>query len=485
MITRKIPQYNFGELKFFSIVNAKFLKEKFYISLPEIPCGFSDDKVLLSIPNSLELKVIRRSYDDEKEDNQLLRKERCFHFNEKDEWILQAVLHMQVLDGSARDKYILNLPLSAPFIKDGGIGIYFDGVWIRFMQNGEVLNENSGLDCFSESDGEIFIDDTIKDIKAAKVDSITVTYREEKSDASPAFYFPYGWNTNIGDVMSFSHNGVYHLIYLHDRRHHSSRNGGGAHYICQLTTDNMVDWYEQEPICEIDKPWLTYGTGTMVFHNGKYYMSYGLHTERYKGSEEKIEPQYCEETESYKHISFEEIFEKGGLPAGAAYSVSRDGIKFTPSNKLIHPARNPSAYVNDRGGISLFCGYGSNGIYEADSFDSPFKKSENDIDFIEDSIMGNTSECPALFTWNGYKYVMVGFTGYFRTLSAGSNKLVDAAALGEYVYDGLSVPMVAEFGDNRRIIAGWVKRPMGWGRSSYAKRAYSGGRRQTRHKMDP
>ncbi len=34
---------------------------------------------------------------------------------------------------------------------------------------------------------------------------------------------------------------------------------------------------------------------------------------------------------------------------------------------------------------------------------------------------------------------------------------------GDDPYDGLSVPMVVPFGENRRIIAGWIRHPSGWG----------------------
>lgn len=462
MLIRKIPVYDFGNPQYLPLDNADFLNDKFYISLPALPQVFDKEKVLLSIPDALELRIIKRSYNDEGEDNASLKCEGCFYFNEADEWILEAEFNMCVSCGLPRDKYFLRLPISAPFMKDGNIGIYFDGTWVRFMKDGEILNENSGMDCFCKPSGDIFTDDMLKGIRVARVENVTVTYREEKTEVSPAFYFPEGWNANVGDVMAYYHDGTYHIMYLFDRRHHGSRNGAGAHYIAHLTTENLVDWYEQKPIAEIDRPWLTYGTGTMVFHDGRYYISYGLHTERYRGMEEKIEPVFNEKTGLFEAVTYEEIFSKGGLPAGAAYSVSDNGIDFVPGNLLFHAARNPSAYKSDNGGIILYCGYRGDGVFESESFDKPFGKSDRDFDFLNNAIMRNSSECPAFFSWNGYKYLIVGFTGYFRTLCPGSEEFVDASAMGENIYDGLSVPMVAEYGE-RRIIAGWVKSPRGWG----------------------
>lgn len=466
MIISKVPVYSFEKTDFSKIIDTSFLNGSFYLELPEIPFDFECEKVLLSVGDALVLRVINRSYDTS---DISLKRERCFLFNEVNEWILEAELHMQTPNGFAKDTYFLRLPFSAPFMKDGKIGLYFDGTWIRFMKDGEVLNENSGMARFNITSNEVYIDEHFEAVRAAVVKAVTVTYKDVAREGTPAFLFPHGWNTNIGDVMTFYHDGVYHVAYLLDRRHHESRNCYGAHYICQFTTTDLVNWYEQKPIAEITEPWMSYGTGTMVYHNGKYYMSYGFHTERYKGNEGIVVPEFSAERGEYELIPIDEILAEGHYPAGASYSVSDDGINFKPSGILNHSARNPSAYSNEKGGISYYCGYSADGsnissVFEASGFDKPLKVSENIIDFEQDSIMGNTSECPALFSWNGYKYILVGFSGYFRTLSENSGKFVDAAAMGEYLYDGLSVPMVAEFQDNRRIIAGWLISPFdSWG----------------------
>lgn len=461
MVYRKIPVFSFKKLNLENIKNADFLEENFYISLPDF-LKIKEEKTLFKVPGSLEIRVIKRSLYDGNGDNASIDRECCFCFNENDEFILEVICNMTTKSENETRKCIVRLPFSMPSLTDGNIGIYFDGTWVRILQNGEVLNENSGLDKFCMPSGIMYIDEDFKDIKVAKIDSVNIDYRIEKSDTSADFYFPHGFNTFVGDVMTFSYNGVYHLMYLLDRRHHSSRNACGAHYIAHMTSENLVDWYEQKPIAEITEPWQTYGTGTMLYQDGKYYMTYGLHTERYVGNEPKIEPKFDKDKQEFIPISFYEIYNKGGLPAGASYSVSENGIDFTPSNVLIHAARNPSAYLNPKCGIDLYCGYGGEGVFTADSFDKPFKVSRNNFEFVKNSVMHNTSECPALFSWNGYKYLIVGFTGYFRTLEPKSDDFKDASLLGENIYDGLSVPMVASFND-RRIIAGWVRSPHGWG----------------------
>lgn len=461
MVIRKIPVYNFENLSFYKPQNGDFLKQSFYLSLPPLP-EFEAEKTLFSLPGALELRVIIRSYKDGNDDNRSLDSEGCFYFNEKDERILEAVYTTESADGAARGTHTVRLPLSAPFARGGETGLYFDGTWLRFMRNGEVLNQNITLGFFSQPEGELYLDSSFSKVCVSAAENVTVSYREEKTIANTDFYFPHGWNTNIGDVMTFSHGGVYHLIYLLDRRHHGS-GPCGSHYICQLTSENLTDWYEQKPIVEIDEPWKTCGTGTMLYHGGKYYMSYGLHTGRYPDARKKLTAEFNAEKSEFIPVTFEEIFAKGALPEGAALSESDDGISFTPKNVIFHAAQNPSAYTASDGKIKLYCGYGGEGVFEAENFNSRFRASNTKFDFVNNSVMRNTTECPAFFEWNGYRYLLIGFTGYFRTLSPDSSEFADAAAMGESIYDALSVPMVSAFKGNRRLIAGWVRSNLGWG----------------------
>lgn len=463
MIVRKIPKYSFGKLDFKRIADGGFLKDRFYISLPLSGLELKEEKTLFLLPGSLEIRLINRSFGDKTADIRVLREENCFYFKKENEWILETLCRMQSDDGRARETVALRLPLSCPGVIETDVGLCFDGVRIAFFKDGELLNENYGFDEFCLPEGAPVTDASFENIRVAKVGNIVTDYCEKVTGGSADFYFPYGWNTNVGDVMNFYHDGTYHLVYLLDRRHHGSRNGGGAHYFAHLTSENLTDWYEQLPITEIEEPWQTYGTGTMLFHSGRYYMTFGLHTERYKGKAEKITPEYDEEKRSFKSISFEKIFENGGVPAGASYSVSDDGINFRQSGILFHGTRNPSAYLNEKGGITLYCGSIVEGIFESEKFENPFIKAEKQFEYAWKSVVKNNSDCPAFFEWNGYKYLPVGFTGYFRTLEKGGGEFSDAAAVGESIYDGLSVPMVAAYGD-RRIMAGWVRSPLGlWG----------------------
>ena len=202
----------------------------------------------------------------------------------------------------------------------------------------------------------------------------------------------------------------------------------------------------------------------MFFHRGKYYMSYGIHTSRYQ-SGKFIEPERMPDG-SFLHKTFAEAYEEGGYPMGATLSVSDDGINFKKTELLYHGAQNPSVYSTSDGGLMLYGGYANerDGVYKTDGIDRAFAKTENNFVFSgPNTALTCSSECPAFFEMDGYKYLIVGFSGYFRTLERGSDKFVDAIKIGENIYDGLCVPMVAELDNGRRIMAGWIRCDLGWG----------------------
>lgn len=91
----------------------------------------------------------------------------------------------------------------------------------------------------------------------------------------------------------------------------------------------------------------------------------------------------------------------------------------------------------------------------------PFVRSAENWDCLRNTPIPFSTECPSLFRWNGHQYLLVGWCGYFRTKTPGG-ELFDAVAAGENVYDGLGVPMVCDYKDGRKLIAGWI-RHIGWG----------------------
>ncbi len=452
---RKILCYEMEKKNKASVETIGGCSKPFLIMISNIE-EIHSEKIILELPNCLTISSFVASANDDRNDIIELKNEGCFFYNEKEETILDVVFSMRTIDKECEKTYKLRIPFSHPCMKDE-IGLYFDGSWIRAIsKDGIVINENSGLDCFCDIFGEIvenYPDNiSLYDIKLQE------KYNNIDEKMSSAYISPYYYNAYSGDVMNFYYNGEYHLMYLLDRRHHGSRNGNGAHYIMHMTTENLVDWCEQEPIDKIDKPWKSFGTGTMFFYENKYYMSYGLHTERYEGKKEKQTASINAEGNAFLPKSFSAIFLENALPVGATYAESIDGKIFTPCEMVFHESRNPSIYVIDNK-LKLFSGYGKDGIWDSDGLGKPFVKSENSIQFLN-KIMKNTTECPSYFEWNGFKYLIIGFTGYFRTLK-NSEEFISAYELNENIYDGLAVPMVCEYKNNRRLMAGWLN-GVGW-----------------------
>ncbi len=358
----------------------------------------------------------------------------------------------------------LGIPLTE---NDADIVLVYNKVRLYFTVNGICVNENFPVGIPHLEDDVTFFVDTAKLLECGlsyAVDKIVRETYERTMECGIQYYSPYGRNLWAGDVVNFWHDGVYHLLYLVDRHHHGNRWGGGAHYFAQLTTTDFVNWVDHGPLFELATPWHSVGTGTMFYHKGKYYLAFGFHSDRVipwdKTYSQTLYREY-EETGEMMPVSYEKIFAAEKYPSGTNYAVSDDGITFQLMNTMAHASENPSVYA-DEDGLTLIGGCGGCGIWKAKDVFSPWRLYKNDFPPEgSETPMNNTSECPSYFTWNGYKYIIMGLDGYWRT-SKDNEEFFDSAALGYDVYDGLAVPMAVRTGDNRVIYAGWVN-SIGWG----------------------
>ena len=334
---------------------------------------------------------------------------------------------------------------------------YYDGVKIGWIYEGEEKNYDYTFGTLAENKENLPIIDGTLEIALAN--DWRKTRKEvvmDKVEKSINFYSPRGYNTWAGDVMNFYHDGVYHLLYLHDRHHHDSRWGGGAHSVRHLTTTDFKDWTEQPPIVDIEEEWNSAGTGTMFYHNGKYYFSHGFHTTRmvpYEKTGSRLIDEQPQSKERIMPVVYAKLQEEKLYPSGANYLVSEDGVNFTRGEHIFHISENPSVYLDEDNRLFMFGGYGSSGIWRADSIDSEWvldKTAE-----VPQSPLDPSTECPSMFSLNGYKYLIMGFTGYWQSDKNGE-VYQDVAMDGFDVYDGLDVPMVAKTKDNRLILSGWV-----------------------------
>ena len=236
----------------------------------------------------------------------------------------------------------------------------------------------------------------------------------------------------VGDVALCAWRGRLHVFYLFDRRHHGSGGGAGRHFFAHISSADLVAWDEHPPAVPIERWWETIGTGTPFVHEGRLHIAYGLHTDR--------------------------IAKDPSLPIGATYAVSDDGVHFRKSGRIVHPTQNPTVYNRADGLLGLAAGYGGQGgLWTAASPEGAWT--------LADGTLPTGGDCPCPFEWNGHHYVFQGFGGFAHSATGKPGTWEDWAAAGLAPYDGLSVPMVAPFGEGRRILAGWLGflEPAWWG----------------------
>ncbi len=261
-----------------------------------------------------------------------------------------------------------------------------------------------------------------------------------RSDALPAdvmrtimrpiqYWTPDDHNRWVGDVAPAYLDGKLHVFYLVDRRHHGSGEWTGRHQFAHLVTEDLVNWKELPLAVPISEKWQTVGTGTPFLKDGKLAIAFGWHTSRYG--------------------------QLKGYPLGGSYATSEDGVNFTDSKVMISDAQNPSIYNLPDGRYELVTSYGGSiGIFHSkdllkwDLFDAklPFR-----------------GDCPSLFDWNGHRYLLQGFKNMAYSPDGTPGSFVDWTNEPDKLYDGLGVPMVTKWKDNRRLYIGWLNHVHGWG----------------------
>jgi hypothetical protein len=301
-----------------------------------------------------------------------------------------------------------------------------------------------------------------------------------KLDAADFQYWsPPGHNRWAGDTMLYHDGERLHLMYLIDRRHGASKSVGG-HQIAHLSSTDMKTWTVHPLAVPITEPWETMGTGNMIKRDGRWYILYGLHTDRVIEGAATIRL-----TENEPSRTFDP---KKDFPRGTAIASSDDGIHFKKDNVLVSASENPSVVHDPRGGYAMFAGYGADGLYHSDDLRT-WKAEDNFITpFGAAASMRNSTECYSSFAWNGWHYLLGGRTGfwmsrnfagpywdqaaatetvtglksYFQWRLKGAAPVRPAVA-GEVftpawdIYDGLWVPMAARAVSERRVLAGWLE----------------------------
>lgn len=244
------------------------------------------------------------------------------------------------------------------------------------------------------------------------------------------YWKPRGHNVFAGDCIPFWHDGVFHLFYLFDRRHHQSKWSLGAHQYSHATTTDLVHWEHHPMAVPIVEQWeCSMGTGDVIFHDGRFHVFYTDCGGRCAFSDKQHEGDWVFVATSTDGVHFHkdlvplvpggdcEVFQD---PQTGLFSMLRSGVDRLVSSDLRHWEHVPGEFLTLGEGI--------------------------------------THECPNHFEWNGWFYYILGRAGLWRSRSA----VGPWEEIPPNVYDGLMVPKVAAFAGNRRILAGFLPAPE-WG----------------------
>lgn len=426
---------------------------------PQSVCGRRNQ--LLTIPGMLEIVGGTYQFPEDLDGLSKREKSECYHVytdeNGNSSYIEATLtLYQSEQDMQGRTMSI-GLPLNLYPMFGKPVYLLYDGARIAWLVNGEIVNRNFPVGLVRAEDSSVKVSDAVKAEITYELEKLPKEECTETLQRSCAFYSARGYNAWAGDIVNFYHDGVYHFLVLLDRYHHGSRFGGGAHSTYHMTTCDFIHWENYGEVYELKHPWESLGTGTMFFYNGKYYYSYGLHTSRILPEEQTgtalLQKEYAKIPE-LRAVTYEELEAHGLCPSGTNYLVSEDGVHFELGRKQVHTSENPSIYTESDGSLIMYAGYGAEGIWKAPALEGPWKQIESNMPGTNSSPVRNSTECPSIFEWNGYQYVIMGFRGYWqRKLS--EEQFTDLAAVGKDIYDGLCVPMVAKC-DGRYILSGWV-----------------------------
>ena len=252
-----------------------------------------------------------------------------------------------------------------------------------------------------------------------------------------------GENCYFGDCMPFWHDGVYHLFYLYDRRRHGSKCGMSGHRWAHISTTNLVHWTRHPFAVNIDRiEEATFRTGSILFHNGKFY-------------------------------AFYVTLSNDGSPSPVTYSVSTDGIHFEKSHRGFYldekyenvGHRDPNVFEDENGLLHMVLStklrhadgsrQGCILHYTAQDVDS-WVMDEKPFLMID---MDEYPECSDYFFWNGKYY-------FSYCIHSVSHYMVSNQPFSGFEYhadqllggNGFVVPKSAWF-HGRRVAAGFSWTP--------------------------
>ena len=256
-------------------------------------------------------------------------------------------------------------------------------------------------------------------------------------------YFRPGGRFFAGDAMPFFHDGVFHLIYLLDEGHHQALGGLGGHQWAHATTTDLINWIDHGLAIGItDAGEGSICTGSVFCHDGIYY---GFYATR------KLDrTQHLSLATSTDGINFtkQQPNPFASPPAGYSPYHFRDPHLFQePTTGLFHllvtAQLEPYAVTNYGGCLAQLVSADLQQWQQVDPFLIPGYP--------------DAPECPELFAWNGWYYLIF------------SNSLVARYRMARHPLGPWLTPAVdtldgrlarvmksAPFTGNRRIGVAWL-----------------------------
>ncbi|MFD2612443.1 glycosyl hydrolase [Paenibacillus gansuensis] len=256
------------------------------------------------------------------------------------------------------------------------------------------------------------------------------------------YWRPCGHNTGVGDCMPFFDGHEFHIYYLFDRRGHRSKWGIGAHQWAHISTRDFQHWSHHPMAIAITEEWEgSICTGSVIHDFGRYYAFYAVRA-------------------------------VDGSPARLTYAISTDGIRFDKQETEIKlsdryslsSVRDPHVFKDDNDQYHMII---TTSILQDGRRDGCLAHLvSNDLRSWSEQdpflIPGyhDEPECADYFEWNGWYYLLFSNDGLARYR-------MSRTPFGPWIRPAmdtmdcvqLRVPKTANYGNNRRIAAGFLSEP--------------------------
>lgn len=418
---------------------------------------FNEPRTIVEIPNAIAVRLHHHDPLDRDRQNYP-----AFRMSDGSVPVLEAAIALHSVEHPEWKEMVIGIPLAMLPTPEGAhdVTLQFTGVNWTLYVDGELLDNDFPFGYPQWPDGSAWkIDQEFVD--KAEFYAPAIQPQNQLASASRRirgiqYWMPRGHNNWVGDVETIFYNGRYHVFYLYDRRHHQSKFGCGAHYFEHLSTTDFITWTEHEAATPLDEQWECIGTGVPFVFKDQLCLSFGWHTTRIYPEEKTTLPA---QREHLKRSGSSGTFRREttpGVPAGATYSISTDGIgQFRKSQIMFHPCENPSVYTDPQGKLRMLANYRSSGTWESDTVDGGWR--------CVNPNFPSGGDCTVFFRWGSFDYIIGGFTGLWRKpADAPESAYEDIVREGLDFYDGSNVPAVTRIGDGRFLMASWIP-VRGWG----------------------